>query len=359
MNITIIDAVFYVKLIDFKNRRKNIKLFFITFKKIHTTLNKYKNLSIKKINSMKINALMKETMKKLFEKILEFLRKFAKILNSKKIENFFFRRSNDHKIEFTIDVFKLLKNKIYFLSFKKLKKFEKYLKKNLIKKFINFSKILFVFFIFFVFKSNDELRMCVDYRKFDVITKRNDYSISLIKKTLIKIINCKYISKLNIIVAFNKLRMIENNENFITFICFLKIYKYHVLFFDFINDFVNWQQYMNDMFFEFINKFCQIYLNDIFIYNKSRKKHQRHLKQMFIKLKIVEFQMNIRKCEFFQIEIKFFEMILFIDELRMNFEKIIVIINWITFIYLKKIQIFVERILQFLSKIYQNFLAYN
>ena len=90
MNITMIDVVFYVKLINFKNRRKNIKLFFITLKKIHTALNKYKNLSIKKVNSMKINALMKKTMKKLFEKILEFLRKFVKILNSKKIEIFFF-----------------------------------------------------------------------------------------------------------------------------------------------------------------------------------------------------------------------------------------------------------------------------
>ena len=89
MNIAMIDAVFYVKLIDFKNWRKNIKLFFITFKKIYTTLNKYKNFSIKKINSMKINALMKKTMKKLFEKIFEFLRKFVKILNSKKTKIFF------------------------------------------------------------------------------------------------------------------------------------------------------------------------------------------------------------------------------------------------------------------------------
>ena len=234
-----INVVFYVKLINFKNRRKNIKLFFITLKKIHTTLNKYKNFLIKKVNSMKINVLMKKTMKKLFEKILEFLRKFVKILNSKKIEIFFFRRSNDHKIKFTIDVFKLFKNKIYFLSFKKLKTLEKYFKKNLIKKFINFNKILFVSFIFFVFKLNDEFRICVDYRKFNIITKRNDYSISLIKKFLIKVINCKYISKLNIIVVFNKFRIIENNENFITFIYFLKIYKYHVLLFDFINDFVN------------------------------------------------------------------------------------------------------------------------
>ena len=95
--------------------------------------------------------------------------------------------------------------------------------------------------------------------------------MSFIEKTLIKIIDCKYIFKLNIIFVFNKLRMNKNNENLITFIYSLNIYKYHVLFFELINDFANFQHYMNDMMFEFLNDFCQIYLDDIFIYNKTKK----------------------------------------------------------------------------------------
>ena len=53
------------------------------------------------------------------------------------------------------------------------------------------------------------------------------------------------------------------------------------------------------MFFEFINKFMQIYLNDIFIYNKFKTKHRRHLKQVFIKLKKHELQIDVNKYEFF------------------------------------------------------------
>ena len=78
--------------------------------------------------------------------------------------------------------------------------------------------------------------MYVDYRKLNALICRNQYLISLIKKTLARVISCKYLIKLNIIVAFNKLRMHSNNENYIIFVIFMKVYKYHVLLFDLINE---------------------------------------------------------------------------------------------------------------------------
>ena len=134
---------------------------------------------------------------------------------------------------------RFLKTKIYFLSFKKFETLQKYFKKIFKKRFINLNNVFFVLFIFFVVKSNEQLKLYIDYRKFNIITKRNIYTIFLIEKILVLIINCKHIFKLDIISIFNKFRMNFNNENFITFICFLNIYKYHVFFFDLINEFVN------------------------------------------------------------------------------------------------------------------------
>ena len=170
------------------------------------------------------------------------------------------------------------RSRVYSFLSKKLETLNKYLKKNLFKEFINFNKILFVSSILFVVKSNDQLKLYVNYRKLNVIIKRNEYSISLIKETLTRVIECKHIFKLNIIFVFNRLQMNLESEKFTTFIISLKIYKYHVLLFDLTSELVNWQHYMNDLLFEFLNKFCQVYLNDILIYNKTRKKHERHLK---------------------------------------------------------------------------------
>ncbi len=122
------------------------------------------------------------------------------------------------------------------MSTHKLLETKKYLKKNLKKDFINSSSIFFASLVLFVAKSNEELRFYVDYRKLNALIRRNRYSISLIKKTLARVISYKYLIKLNIIVAFNKLRMHSNSENYITFVIFIKVYKYYVLFFDLINE---------------------------------------------------------------------------------------------------------------------------
>ena len=78
----------------------------------------------------------------------------------------------------------------------------------------------------------------MNYKKLNVIIKKNRYFILLINKVLIKIQNYKYFIKLNIIIAFNKLQIHSNNEDFIIFIIFLKAYKYRMLLFKLINDLI-------------------------------------------------------------------------------------------------------------------------
>ncbi len=112
------------------------------------------------------------------------------------------------------------------MSTHKLLETKKYLKKNLKKDFISSSSTFFAFLVLFVAKPNEELRFYVDYRKLNALTCRNRYSISLIEKTLTRVMSCKYLIKLNIIVAFNKLRMHLNSENYITFVISIEVYKY-------------------------------------------------------------------------------------------------------------------------------------
>ena len=139
-----------------------------------------------------------------------------------------------------------------------------------------------MFYLHYLFcllkKPNEKLRFYINYRKLNVIIKRNRYFISLIDEILIKIQDCKYLTRLNIIITFNKLRMHSNNKDFITFVIFFKIYKYRMLLFELINGSVIYQQYINNIFFEYLNDFYQIYLNNILIYNKIRKDHIKHIR---------------------------------------------------------------------------------
>ena len=146
----------------------------------------------------------------------------------------------DYKIKLTSDSISS-QSKVYRMFPFKLQKIKKYLNENLLKSFITLSKILYFSSVLFVLKINKDLRFCVDYRKLNVIIKRNRYFLSLIEKMIEKIMNCKYLIRLNIIVVFNKLRMHFESEDMITFITALKLYKYKILFFDLINDFNTFQ----------------------------------------------------------------------------------------------------------------------
>ena len=104
-----------------------------------------------------------------------------------------------------------------------------YIIKNLGKGFIKPSKVLFGLLILFIFKSNKDLRLYINYRGFNVITKRNKYPIPLINKVFTRVAGYKYFTRLNIIVTFNKLKINPENEDFITFIISLKTFKYKIM----------------------------------------------------------------------------------------------------------------------------------
>ena len=81
----------------------------------------------------------------------------------------------------------LFKNRIYSISDHKFEQVKKYLNEHLKKRFIVFNHVSFALLVLFVEKPNERLRFCVNYRKLNVIIKRNHYFISLIDEVLIRI----------------------------------------------------------------------------------------------------------------------------------------------------------------------------
>ncbi len=250
-------------------------------------------------------------------------------------------RFYDHKIELISDSTSFC-CRVYQISFVKLLKVKKYLNENLSKKFITFSQTFYFFPVLFALKANEDLWFCVNYWKLNVIFKRNRYSLSLIDEIIDKIVSCKHLTRLNIISAFNKLWMHFNSKNYIIFITTLETYKYKMLSFKLTNESIFFQQYINNILWNFLNDFCQVYLDDILIYSKTRKKHKDHVKLVLKRLREAELQMNIQKCKFNVEETVFLEVIISEQDLRMNLNKMIIIVNWTTSINLKEIQSFVK-----------------
>jgi len=266
---------------------------------------------------------------------------FLDVFDRAQVDKLSFHRSYDHKIELTNDVTSS-RCWAYWMSLYKLQKIKKYLNENLSKSFITSSKISYFSLVLFALKINDDLRFCVDYQKLNVIIKRNRYSLLLIDEMIDKIVDCKHLTRLNIIFAFNKLCMHLDSENYTIFIIALEAYKSKILSFELTNDSISFQQYMNDILWDFLNDFCQAYLDDILIYSKTQKKHKQHVKIILDRLQDADLQIDIWKCEFNIEEIVFLKIIISKQDLCMNFIKVKAIVNWATSTNLKEIQDFVN-----------------
>ncbi len=97
--------------------------------------------------------------------------------------------------------------------------------------------------------------------------------------------------------------------------------------FNLCNESVSFQKYINNTFCKHLNKFYTAYLNDILIYFNNELKHEIHIKLILRKLQEADLQMNIIKCEFHITQVSYLELIIIIEEVKMNFFKINIIVN--------------------------------
>ena len=90
-------------------------------------------------------------------------------------------KSWDHKILLISKILPKI-GPIYALFYIQLKILRNYLDKNLKKDFIRETKIVAEFLILFVPKKDGKLRLCIDYRKLNVIIIKNKYPLLNIGK---------------------------------------------------------------------------------------------------------------------------------------------------------------------------------
>ena len=267
MNIAMIETAAYKSLVKWLN----VTTFAIIITKIDRLLKTAKN-QLEDVNLQELSheEILKEVKAKLSLKYHDYLDVFDWAMT----DQLFFHCFYDYKIEL-INKNTSSRSHLYHMSDYKLQKIENYLIKHLNKDFISFSSASYALLILFIEKKDDSLHFCVDYRKLNALIKRNRYSLLLIDETLARIQDSKYLTRLNIIVVFNKLRMHSGSEDLTTFIISFDFYKYHVMPFELINDSTFYQHYMNDVLFDYLHQFCQTYLDDIIIYSKTLKKHKK------------------------------------------------------------------------------------
>jgi hypothetical protein len=159
----------------------------------------------------------------------------------------------------------------------KLATLHEYIDENLSKNFIRHSKSHVGAPILFVKKKDGSLHMYVDYRELNKVTKKNRYPLPLILELLEQLGSAKIFIKIELRGAYNLVQVKEGDEWKTTFRTRYGHFEYLVMPFGLTNTPIVFQHMMNDIFWEYLDHFVVIYLDDILIYSKNEEEHNHHV----------------------------------------------------------------------------------
>ncbi|EKV18173.1 hypothetical protein PDIG_11210 [Penicillium digitatum PHI26] len=270
----------------------------------------------------------------------EEFRDFAEVFSPKEAERLPPHRSYDHKMVLQEDK-PLPFGPLYPMSRNELEVLKDWIEDNLRKGFIRPSSSPAASPVLFVKKPGGGLRFCVDYRALNAITVKDRYPLPLTKETLNNLKGMKFFTKIDIISAFNNLRIAKGQEYLTAFRTRLGLFESLVMPFGLTGAPASFQRFINDTLREYLDCFCTAYLDDILIYSRTRAEHIEHVRKVLQRLREAGLFAKLSKCEFCVSETKFLGIIIGEDGIRMDPDKIETIVNWKTPTCLTDVQAFI------------------
>jgi len=218
--------------------------------------------------------------------------------------------------------------KIYALSPDELEELWKYIKQNEERGWIRETYSDGGSSIMFVKKKDGKLRLCVDYRALNYVTKKDRYPLPLIGEALDRLRTAKYYTKLDIKDAYHNVRIKEGDEWKTTFTTKYGTYEYLVMPFGLTNAPAAFQRWINRTLQSYIDICCIVYLDDILIYSDSLEQHQKDVAAIIRAIRRQGMKLKPSKCEFHQRETEYLGFIINNEGVKVDPIKTAAIWDW-------------------------------
>ena len=218
---------------------------------------------------------------------------------------------------------------IYRLSELELETLRAYLDEHLDKGFIRSSNSPAGAPILFVRKKDGSLRLCVDYRGLNCITKKNRYPLPLIDTLLDRLRSSRLFTKLDLRGAYNLIRIAAGDEWKTAFRTRFGSFEYLVIPFGMCNAPATFQHFINDIFHDLLDRYVSPYLDDILIFTSGDVPlHIQHVRETLRRLRENNLYCKIEKCSFHVTSMEFLGYFVSLKGISMDSSKMDVISKW-------------------------------
>jgi hypothetical protein len=182
--------------------------------------------------------------------------------------------------------------------------------------------------VLFVKKKDGTLRLCIDYRQLNKMTIKNKYPLPRINDLFNQVGGAKIFSKLHLRSCYHQVRIKDENISKTLFWTRYGHYEYVVIPFGLTNAPTMFMCLMNSIFSQYLDKFVVVFINDIFVYSKTKEEHDEHLRIVLQTLRKHKLYAKFDKCDFYQKEIQYLGHVISIEGIAIDPEKIKSIMEW-------------------------------
>jgi hypothetical protein len=246
----------------------------------------------------------------------------------------------DHEIEL-INGSNPTISKIYPLNETQLQTLREYIDEMLKLGYIRQSKSSAGHPVMFVPKKNGKLRLVVDYRKLNEITKKDRTPLPLTNELKDRLVGKQWFTALDLKGAYNLIRIKEGDEWKTAFRTKYGLYEYLVMPFGLTNAPATFQRMINEVLSEYLDMFVVVYLDDILIFSDDEEQHQEHVHKVLTKLQEHNLLVDPEKSKFHQHEVEFLGHIIRPGEIAMEPAKVQAVREWQAPTNVKEVQGFI------------------
>jgi hypothetical protein len=217
---------------------------------------------------------------------------------------------------------------IYSLSAIELQALREFIDENLAIGFIRPSRSPCGAPVLFVKKKDGSLRLCVDYRGLNKLTRKDRYPIPLITDLLDAPKRARVYTKIDLKHAYHLVRIAEGDEWKTAFRTRYGSFEWLVMPFGLSNAPAAFQRFMNDIFADMLDVCVVVYLDDILIYSDDLDSHRKHVREVLKRLRKNGLFASEKKCFFHKDKVEFLGFMLTPEGLTMDEAKVKVLQEW-------------------------------
>jgi hypothetical protein len=163
----------------------------------------------------------------------------------------------------------------------------------------------------FVSKKDKTHHLCINYRPLNTVTVKNKYPLSHIDLLFDQLIGAQVFSKIDLHSGYHQIKIRDEEISKIVFSTRYGLYEYLVMFFGLTNAPTHFMYLMNSVFMEELDKFVVVFIDDILVFSKSKKKHEEHLCIVLQRLRDHQLYTKFSKCEFWLSEVQFLDHVIY------------------------------------------------